>query len=146
MKKLYLLIVLLLLVGCSTKDENNKYAYLEYKNNLEEQKDFYVKEDLDFKFLFNIEKDGDITKYSLIIDEPKINMYNIKALLIHDGINEEAYPTIGIFDKPMSLLTGIDNEIRLEGSTTNDIESMNFKLYIEYTDENNKEYKVYYKL
>ncbi len=146
MKKLYLLIVLLLLVGCSTKEEDNKYAYLEYKNNLEERKDFYVKEELDFKFLFNIEKKGDITIYSLIIDNPRINMYNIKALLIHDGIAEDAYPSVGIFDKPMSLLTGIDNEIRLEGSTTNDVENMNFKLYIEYTDENNKEYKVYYKL
>ena len=146
MKKLYLLIVLLLLVGCSTKEEDNKYAYLEYKNNLEEREDFLVKEELDFKFLFNTEKDGEITKYSLIIDNPKINMYNIKALLIHDGITEDAYPTIGIFDKPMSLLTGMDNDIRLEGTTTDDIEDMNFKLYIEYTDENNKEYKVYYKL
>lgn len=146
MKKLYLLIILLLLVGCSTKEEDNKYAYLEYKSDLEEREEFDAKEELDFKFLFNIEKEEELTKYSLIINEPKINMYNIKALLIHDGSTDDVYPTAGIFDKPLSLLTGIDNEIKLEGTTINNIDDISFKLYIEYTDENNNEYKVYYKL
>lgn len=27
-------------------------------------------------------------------------MHNVKALLIHDFVNEEAYPSVGIFDSP----------------------------------------------
>lgn len=32
---LFIIVGLLFLVGCSTKEENEKYAYLEYKNDLE---------------------------------------------------------------------------------------------------------------
>ena len=44
-----------------------------------------VKRTLDFNVYFNIERvDEEITDYSLVIDTPKINMHNVKALLIHD--------------------------------------------------------------
>ena len=40
---LFIIVGLLFLVGCSTKEENEKYAYLEYKNDLESQ-DVYDEE------------------------------------------------------------------------------------------------------
>lgn len=148
MKKIILLIPLLfVLVGCTNKEEENKMAYLEYKNELEERDIFNGEENLDFNVYFNIEKiNEEITDYSLIIDNPKINMYNVKALLIHDFINEEAYPSVGIFDDTRNLNADSDDKIVLNGSiqTINDISKTKFKLYLEYTDDNNDLNKIYY--
>lgn len=148
MKKIILLIPLLfVLVGCTNKEEENKMAYLEYKNELEERDIFNGEENLDFNVYFNIEKiNEEITDYSLIIDNPKINMYNVKALLIHDFINEDAYPSVGIFDDTRNLNANSDDKIILNGSiqTINDISKTKFKLYLEYTDDNNDLNKIYY--
>ncbi len=148
MKKIMLLIPLLfVLVGCTNKEEENKMAYLEYKNELEERDIFNGEENLDFNVYFNIEKiNEEITDYSLIIDNPKINMYNVKALLIHDFINEDAYPSVGIFDDTRNLNADSDDKIVLNGSiqTINDISKTKFKLYLEYTDDNNDLNKIYY--
>lgn len=148
MKKIILLIPLLfVLVGCTNKEEENKMAYLEYKNELEERDIFNGEENLDFNVYFNIEKiNEEITDYSLIIDNPKINMYNVKALLIHDFINEDAYPSVGIFDDTRNLNVDSDDKIVLNGSiqTINDISKTKFKLYLEYTDDNNDLNKIYY--
>ncbi len=148
MKKIILLIPLLfVLVGCTNKEEENKMAYLEYKNELEERDIFNGEENLDFNVYFNIEKiNEEITDYSLIIDNPKINMYNVKALLIHDFINEDAYPSVGIFDDTRNLNADSDDKIVLNGSiqTINDISKTKFKLYLEYTDDNNDLNKIYY--
>lgn len=148
MKKIIILIPLLfVLVGCTNKEEENKMAYLEYKNELEERDIFNGEENLDFNVYFNIEKiNEEITDYSLIIDNPKINMYNVKALLIHDFINEDAYPSVGIFDDTRNLNANSDDKIILNGSiqTINDISKTKFKLYLEYTDDNNDLNKIYY--
>lgn len=148
MKKIILLIPLLfVLAGCTNKEEENKMAYLEYKNELEERDIFNGEENLDFNVYFNIEKiNEEITDYSLIIDNPKINMYNVKALLIHDFINEDAYPSVGIFDDTRNLNADSDDKIVLNGSiqTINDISKTKFKLYLEYTDDNNDLNKIYY--
>lgn len=148
MKKIILLIPLLfVLVGCTNKEEENKMAYLEYKNELEERDIFNGEENLDFNVYFNIEKvNEEITDYSLIIDNPKINMYNVKALLIHDFINEDAYPSVGIFDDTRNLNADSDDKIVLNGSiqTIDDISKTKFKLYFEYTDDNNDLNKIYY--
>lgn len=148
MKKIILLIPLLfVLVGCTNKEEENKMAYLEYKNELEERDIFNGEENLDFNVYFNIEKvNEEITDYSLIIDNPKINMYNVKALLIHDFINEDAYPSVGIFDDTRNLNADSDDKIVLNGSiqTIDDISKTKFKLYLEYTDDNNDLNKIYY--
>ena len=57
MKKIMLIIpILILLVGCTTKEEENKIAYLEYKNNLEKREIFNGEESLDFNVYFTIER------------------------------------------------------------------------------------------
>lgn len=148
MKNCLLLISLFLLVGCTTKEEEEKYAYLEYKNDLEVKEDYDTEETLDFNTYFNIQRNEEIVNYSIVIDNPKVDMHKVKALLIHDYMTEEAFPSIGIFDEPKDLLAGSDDKIILEGKiqTIDDISNVKFKLYLEYIDENKNENKFYYEV
>ena len=128
-----------------------KEAYLEYKNDLESQ-DVYDEEDsLDFDTYFNIirnKDDNEKVDYSIVIDKPEINMYNVKALLVHDYMNEDAFPSVGIFDDPVTLRKDSADKIKLNGTinTTADTGNINFKLYLEYTDDNGEENKIYYEV
>ena len=150
MKKLLIIIPLLfILIGCTNKEEENKIAYFEYKDELEQRDIFNGEETLEFNVYFNIERvDEEITDYSLVIDNPKINMHNVKALLIHNFVNEEAYPSVGIFDEPKELQENSKDKIVLNGhiQTINDISNTKFKLYLEYTDDNNDLNKIYYEV
>ena len=148
MKKLLVLISIFLLVGCSTKEENEKYTYLECKNDLEEQKEYDTEETLDFSTYFNIKREEEVVNYSIVIDNPKEDMHNIKALLIHDYMNEDAFPSVGIFDEPKELLKDSKEKIKLEGTiqTSDDISNVKFKLYLEYKDNDNNENKFYYEV
>lgn len=149
MKKILVVIVLLLLTGCTNKVEEDKYAYLEYKNNLEEQKDFVSQESLEFNTYFNLvrETEEKVT-YSLVIDSPKVNMNNVKALLIHDFVTDDVFPSVGIFDEPVTLHKDSNDKIVLEGSiqTTDDISDTKFKLYLEYVDDDGLENSIYYEV
>ena len=150
MKKLVVLIpLLLLLVGCTNKVEENKIAYLEYKKELEQTNIFNKKEEMDFNTYFNIEReDEEVVNYSIIINEPTIDMHNVKALLIHNYYQEEAFPSVGILDEEVELKKDSEDKITLSGiiQTTEDISDVNFKLYLEYQDENKKENKIYYEV
>ena len=149
MKKILVVIVLLLLTGCTNKVEEDKYAYLEYKNNLEEQKDFVSQESLEFNTYFNLvrETEEKVT-YSLVIDSPKVNMNNVKALLIHDFVTDDVFPSVGIFDEPVTLHKDSNDKIVLEGSiqTIDDISDTKFKLYLEYVDDDGLENNIYYEV
>lgn len=150
-KYLFIVVCLLLLVGCSTEVEDNKYAYLEYKNDLEMQDDFDDEDSLDFDTYFNItrdKEDEEVIEYSIVIDKPKVDMYNVKALLIHDYMNEEAFPSVGIFDDMVTLMADSDDNIKLSGDihTTTNVNDINFKLYLEYIDSDGNESKVYYEV
>lgn len=149
MKKLLLIIPLfLLLIGCSNKIEDDKFAYLEYKNNLEKQEEFIDNEGLDCNTFFNIEREKDKVNYSLVIDNPKKNMYNIKALLINDYDNTDTYPSVGIFDESRNLLMNTDDCLKLEGNiiSADDLSDVNFKLYLEYFNDKNEKEEIYYEV
>ena len=149
MKKILLIIpLLLLLIGCSSKHEDDKFAYIECKNKIEKQEEFISQDSLDFNTFFNIERNGDTVNYSLTIDNPKINMHNIKALLIHDYDTIDTYPSIGIFDKTGELYQDSDKTITLNGTiiSSDDLSDVNFKLYLEYTTDNEKKEEIYYEV
>lgn len=149
MKKILLIIpILFLLFGCSNKVEDNKFAYIEYKNNLEKQEEFMDNDGLDFNTFFNIDRDGDTVNYSLTINNPKINMHNVKALLIHNYNSNDIYPSIGIFDEPKELLESSNDNIKLEGSilSSDDLSDINFKLYLEYTNDEEVKEEIYYEV
>ena len=59
MKKLVVLIIPILLLTACTSNEEDKIAYLEYKNELEKQETFSPEDELDFNVYFNISKEGE---------------------------------------------------------------------------------------
>lgn len=150
MKKIVVLLLpLILLMGCTNEVEENKYAYLEYKNELQEQENFDEEEDIDFNAYFNIKRETEeVVNYSIIIDNPNIDMHEVKALLIHDYIQEEAFPSVGILDTPVELLKDSEDKIVLQGTiqTTDVISNVKFKLYLEYIDDEGTENKIYYQV
>ena len=149
MKKILMFLPLVLLVGCTNEVEESKYAYLEYKTELQEQEVFSEEEDIDFNTYFNIiREDEEIVNYSVIINNPNIDMHDVKVLLIHDFVQDEAFPSVGIMDEPVELLKDSDDKIELKGTiqTTDDISNVKFKLYIEYVDSEGLENKIYYQV
>ena len=147
MKKIPILIIPILLLTACTSNEEDKIAYLEYKNELEKKEVFSSEDDLDFNVYFNVKKEGEeITNYSVLINNPKVNMHNVKALLIHNYMIDEAYPSVGILDSPVNLSVDTSDKIVLKGKiqTSEDISNVKYKLYIEYTDDDGNENKIYY--
>lgn len=156
MKKLLLLFSIILLVGCvNIKVDNNSHIeeekedYLAIKNTLDTYTDYDNEEEFPCDITFSLDKTSDEElSYRVIIDNPKIDMYNIKALLIHDYFTEDIFPSIGIFDEPQNLIIG-NEEVKgfeLVGyiETSKDID-VNLKLYLEYTDINGNISDIYYK-
>lgn len=141
------------LIGCSEdKVTVEKDNYLVFKEELIEQKDFTDIEDVNFDINISVDRvSEEEISYRAIIDNPEENMYNIKAMVIHNHFTDEIFPSIGIFDEPIDLIT--DNEevkgINLVGyiKTTKDIDdlSLDVKLYIEYTNDSNELIKIYHK-
>lgn len=148
-KKYLLLIILLLLVGCTNKIEEEKKDYLTYKSELQTQDEFKTEEELECTIAFNLErKTEEKVAYNVIISNPKVNMHDIKALLIHDYFTEEIFPSVGIFNDTVNLLTTDSDALTLEGEiqTEKEIKKEDFKLYIEYTDDEGLKNYIYYKM
>lgn len=162
MKKLLVVISLLILItGCSNEVEieidnnleDNKVAYLDIKDNLSKQEKFNTLEDIPCDVKVSIDRiNEEEISYRIIMDNPKSNMHDIEALLIHNNFTEDIFPSIGIFDDKQSLL--VNNEdvkgISLVGyiETIKEIEELDLelRLWLKYKDDNNEEKEVYYKV
>lgn len=160
MKKLIILLFAVFIVGCSSvkiETDNTiveeKEDYLAIKDELNSVDKYISDENLPCDIKISLDRiNKEEISYRAIIDNPKTDMYNIKALLIHDYFTEDIFPSIGIFDEAENLIVG-NEEVRgisLVGyiETTNDIEELNLnvKLYIEYSDSEGNIQKIYYKL
>ena len=141
------------LFGCTeNKEELEKNDYLFLKQKLIEKEEFSKNEDINFDLNISVDRVNDEEiSYRAIIDNPKENMYNVKALVIHNHLTDEVFPSIGLFDDTVDLI--IDNEevkgVSLVGyiKTIKEIEDLNLdiKVYVEYTNEDNEVVKTYYK-
>jgi len=152
MKKFLILLIPLLLVGCSNEVEEEKSDYLTYKNVLQEEVEFSSLEDLDFDITISIDKINDEEiSYRAIIDNPHVDMYKIKALIIHNYFTEDIFPSIGIFDDTYDLVVGNEEVkgITLVGyiETDKDIEELDLEIRVllEYEDSEGNLKTVYYK-
>lgn len=127
MKKVVLIIVVLL-VGCNKTPS----IYDRYVKEIQESTNYTT--DLPCKVEFYIDNVNDNRIiYQVIIDEASYELKNVKALVIHDAVTKDIFPSIGIVDEPITL--NQDNKgIILMGyiDQTSDIE---FKVLIE-TDTN----------
>lgn len=148
-RKYLLLIPMLLLVGCTNKLEEEKSDYLTYKSELLTTKNFAKEEELECVIDFDLQRvSGEKIEYIVTISNPKIDMYDIKALLIHDHFTEEIFPSVGIFDNTVNLLTSDEENLKLSGTiqTEKDIIDTDFRLYLEYIDKDNLKNYIYYKM
>ena len=141
------------LLGCSKdKISLEKDDYLVLKEDLLIQEEFTDTELLNFDIRTSIDRiSEEEISYRAIIDNPKENMHNIKALVVHDYFTDDIFPSIGIFDEPINLIIDDENTkgLNLVGyiKTTKNIEeiNLNIKVYIEYTNDNGEIVKIYFK-
>ena len=154
MKKTLLLLVLLLIIlsGCENKEEDEKNEYLAMKSELLENEEFTNSEDINCDITFTLDRvDDEKIFYSVVLKNPKENMNDIKAIVVHNYYTEEIFPTVGLFDKKVSLIVDSPNESELELSgtieTTDDIDDIDLelKVFIEYIDDSGNTKDIYYK-
>ena len=152
MKKKILIIILfiLLFTGCENKEEIEKNDYLDMKSELLERKEFFSLDKLNCDIVVNIDRiDEEKVVYEVTLSNPKENMKNIRAILVHNYYTEDVFPTIGLFDKPQNLLINDNTNITLKGviKTDKDIDKLNLvlKLYVKYLNDDDIEKDIYYK-
>lgn len=138
-------------IGIDDKVEDNKLTYLNIKNNLDSQRVFNNIEDIPCDINVSIDKikDEEIS-YRIILDNPKTNMNDIQALLIHNKFSENIFPSIGLFDDKASLIVGNEDVkgIELVGyiETNKAIDDLELRLWLKYNDDENNEHEIYYKI
>lgn len=161
--KLITLIILIFLgfiiIGCSNKEiskenvkkdtQNNKEIYIKYVQELNKINE--TTENLPFEINVDYIKENDSEiRFEVSIDNPIGTINNIKALAIHNKQTDDVFPSVGIFDSPITLIKGEKPEgIVLVGYIpyTKDIDDFKkeiiLKVLIKYVYENN-EYSAYY--
>lgn len=147
MKKLLILVMLMFFVtGCQVESSNEDITdqlYKEYKNyinSLETNTSFESQTDIfDTKVILNATNKGNY-RYDIIIDNPKIEMYNIKVVAcIEDGKNA-VYPTLGLLETTtFSMIPGVvDKENNIyKGVNLSGVSSTRkatIKFYLTYTN------------
>ena len=156
MKKLAVFLTVIssifLITSCEkeSNEEDEKKDYLALKSELVSQDAFDDGEDINCSIQINIDRiDEETISYTTVISNPKEDMHNIKLLIIHNYFTEEIFPTVGIFDETKELLINEDKKITLVGfiDTSKDIKDLNleFKIWIEYTDNDGEIEDIYYK-
>ena len=154
MKKFLIISITLILclTGCNktTKIDQEKEDYLAIKQDLLKNNNFIQEEELpfDLNIYVNRVNDEEIS-YRAIIDNEKENMHNVKAILVHNYFTDDIFPSIGIFDDGVDLLTNSEEVkgISLVGyiNSTKDINNLEYRVYIEYKNDNDEIKKIYYK-
>lgn len=102
MKKLLVLILLILCVGCS-REEVMKTTYNTYMKNLLSVNENSSYIPCDIEITYDKITDDEVS-YQITIDNPKENMRNINIVVSHDKETDDGYPSIGVFDlDPINL-------------------------------------------
>lgn len=153
-KKIFLVIIsIFMLTGCTsaTKEETIYKDYISYLQNNNSNL-----MDLPFNIEINVDKivDSEVM-YRVIIDNPKIPLRNIEALIIHDKYTSDVFPSTGIFEEKYNLIPNVINKssnyvegIILAGYIPfdEDIKEFhaNFKLLFKYVDDDNISHSIVY--
>ena len=150
LKRIFVVLMLFVLVGCSTKEEDDKSEYIAIKSHLLEEKNYMLDEELPLDIAINIDRtEEEIVNYKVVFSNPKEDMYDIEAMVIHNYHNEDLFPTLGLFDKKGELLKSSDDVIELEDTirTNKNLSGieLELKVYIKYTNKDGKKEEIYYK-
>lgn len=102
MKKIHIFIVLMVLFsGCQRHQEENASnpEYNEYIKRLHSQHTFINSTDeFKVKVIRNMKNENDY-RYDIVIDNPQIEMHNIKAVAQIPAVVGYSYPSIGILEE-----------------------------------------------
>ena len=146
-----LLVILVLFTGCQNQEEEIKNEYIAIKNDIFEEKNYKEKE-IPVEIITTIERiNEEELLYEVNIKKPKEDMYDIKAMIVHNYYNEDTFPSIGVFNETKDLLINSDDEekITLKDTlkTAKDIKDLNLelKVWIEYKDKDGNKKDIYYK-
>ena len=154
MRKRYLLffVIFLFMTGCENQEEAIKNEYIAMKNQAFNDKNYKVREELPVEIITTIERiDEEEIHYKVTIKNPKENMRQVKAMVVHNYYTEDIFPSLGLFDDKESLIVGDESVkgIELVGyiETTKNIDKLNLqlKIWIEYIDDNGEVKDIYYK-
>ena len=144
MKKIIIILLLILLCGCTSSEKN---IYLDYINELKEVKTSSKTYpfDIEVKYYKIIDRE---VRYQVILDNVKEDITDIEMICYHDKKTSDIYPSIGIFDDKESLFKDKKpSGLILVGYIPykKDIEDFHItmKVLVKYKIKN-KEYKIHY--
>ena len=112
LKRILIIMLCLLITGCKANETeaNDKLdmQYKKYTQKLIEQREFSDGSDeFSIRLVLNKINDNE-TRYDIIIDSPKINMYDLQAIAKVENDDESSLPSLGILeDESFSLVPGI---------------------------------------
>ena len=145
MKKIVIIIFLFLLTGCFYNKDKMKYDnYIKELNKVDKSSNNLI-----FDINVNKEKLTDnIIRYEMVLDSVTNDITDVEAIIIHDKITDDIYPSIGIFDEKINLFKNKKPKgIILVGyiNYKDDINNFDatFKVLVKYKI-NNKVKKIYY--
>lgn len=149
-KRILWILLLFVLVGCSTKEEDEKSDYIAIKSHLLEEETYTIGDELPLDIVVNIDRiDEEEVDYRVVFSNPKEDMHDIEAMVVHNYYNDDLFPTIGLFDSKGELLMGDKNTLELKDTieTNKNLSSINLelKIYIKYKDKNGEKKEIYYK-
>ena len=141
------------MTGCENQEEAIKNEYIAMKNQAFNDENYKIREELPVEIITTIERiDEEEIHYKVTIKNPKENMHQVKAIVVHNCHNENLFPSIGVFDEAKDLLVGSDEKeseliLRDTIKTTTNISKLDLELriWIEYLDDDNKIKDIYYK-
>lgn len=153
MKKSLLMFLLLILVcGCSNINETEKDNYISLKKKIVNISEFTNIEEINFNIDYFVVKDDDGEKYqySVVITPDSDDMYDVRAILVHNQMETDIFPSVGIFTEPYDLIVD-DADVRglsLEGEIETEKEfkdlDLELRLLVQYNDANGDFHEISY--
>ena len=129
MKKILLIITLLFFItGCTNDLTKEEILYNDYVTELKTATNYGTNLPFDLEIYVDKIIETEVM-YRVIIDNPKVSLRNIEALVIHDKHTEDIFPSSGIFEPKLSLIPGVINK------TSNYVEGIILAGYIPFEDE-----------
>lgn len=154
MKKIVLVVMMiLLLTGCSSKDTKS-VEYNKYMDNLLSANENSEYIPCDLEITYDRISDTQVS-YQIILDNTKEDMRNINIVVSHNMDTTDGYPSIGVFDEePINLMVERTEEETNKGivlvgyinySGSMDDFHPEFKLLINFVNSAIEEKTIYYR-
>lgn len=156
MKKIGIVLILIMIIcGCTNRLDENQLIYNSYVEELKELKSTNTAKDIvDIDIKLEKSSNDEIT-YRVTIDNPKEKMKQVEAFVYHDQQTEDIYPSIGVFDEKVNLIPNLKekDEKNTEGivlvgyiKTKKEIEDFHptMKVMILYNNQENERQKIYF--